>query len=60
MLVMLSQANQNNLTVIDNGHTIQVDFKDGSLVFWDTNGDSEAFYLSQYHIHAPSEHTFDG
>ncbi len=35
-------------------------FDDGSLVVWDTNGDSKAYFLKQYHVHAPSEHTIDG
>ena len=42
------------------GHTLRVDFQDGSLVVWDTFGDSNAYKLIQYHIHAPSEHTIDG
>jgi len=42
------------------GHTLRVDFQDGSLVVWDTKGESNAYRLIQYHIHAPSEHTIDG
>ncbi len=42
--------------VLDNGHTIQVDFPDGdSLVVG-----GERFRLVQLHFHAPSEHTVAG
>jgi len=39
---------------------LRVDFQDGSLVVWDNLGESKAYRLIQYHIHAPSEHTIDG
>ena len=42
--------------VIDNGHTIQVNYDEGSVL---SVGD-ESFELAQYHFHAPSEHTVDG
>ncbi len=42
--------------VIDNGHTIQVNYDEGSTL---EVGES-AFELAQYHFHAPSEHTVDG
>ncbi len=42
--------------VVDNGHTIQVKYDEGStLVIGETSYD-----LKQYHFHAPSEHTVDG
>ena len=58
--ILLSQGKQDNITVFDLGHTMQVRFDDGSLVVWDNQGDSKAYYLTQYHVHAPSEHTIDG
>ena len=42
--------------VIDNGHTIQVNYDEGSTL---EVGDS-SFELAQYHFHAPSEHTVNG
>ena len=42
--------------VVDNGHTIQVNYDDGSVL---RIGD-KTFELAQYHFHAPSEHTVDG
>ncbi len=42
--------------VVDNGHTIQVNYDEGSTL---EVGDS-SFELAQYHFHAPSEHTLDG
>jgi len=42
--------------VIDNGHTIQVNYDEGSnLQLGDT-----AYELKQYHFHAPSEHMVEG
>ena len=42
--------------VVNNGHTIQVDFDDGDSL---SIGD-ERFKLVQFHFHAPSEHTVAG
>ena len=42
--------------VIDNGHTIQVNYDEGSTL---EVGES-SFELAQYHFHAPSEHTVNG
>ena len=41
--------------VIDNGHTIQVDFQPGNSVA--ING--ETYELLQFHFHTPSEHRFE-
>ena len=41
--------------IIDNGHTIQVNYDEGSTI---TAGDT-VYELMQYHFHAPSEHTID-
>ena len=41
--------------IIDNGHTIQVNYDEGSTI---TAGDT-VYDLMQYHFHAPSEHTID-
>lgn len=42
--------------VVNNGHTIQVNYDDGSVI---SVGDIE-YELAQFHFHAPSEHTVDG
>ena len=42
--------------VIDNGHTIQFNYDEGSVL---GIGD-ESFELVQFHFHAPSEHTVNG
>ena len=42
--------------VLDNGHTIQATYDEGSTV---TAGGVE-YHLLQFHFHAPSEHTIDG
>ena len=42
--------------VVDNGHTIQVNYDEGSTL---TVGET-SYDLKQYHFHAPSEHTVDG
>ena len=45
-----------NWNVINNGHTIQVEGKDGGYA----TIDGERFDLLQFHFHTPSEHTIDG
>lgn len=42
--------------VLNNGHTIQVEGKDGGYA----TIDGERFDLIQFHFHTPSEHTIDG
>ncbi|MBW2244070.1 MAG: carbonic anhydrase family protein [Deltaproteobacteria bacterium] len=42
--------------VLDNGHTIQVDYDAGSTL----TVSGRVYELQQYHFHAPSEHTVDG
>ena len=42
--------------VVNNGHTIQVEGKDGGYA----TIDGERFDLVQFHFHTPSEHTIDG
>ena len=43
-------------TVINNGHTIQVSFKEGSTMVLE----GKQFKLLQVHFHTPSEYTFGG
>ena len=42
--------------VLDNGHTVQVTYDEGSTL----DVDGMEFELLQYHFHSPSEHTIDG
>jgi carbonic anhydrase len=44
------------LVVVNTGHTIQVNYVEGSTV----NIDGEEFELSQFHFHTPSEHVLSG
>lgn len=44
------------LTVVNTGHTIQVNYEAGSHVTMD----GEIYELVQFHFHTPSEHTTDG
>jgi carbonic anhydrase len=45
------------ITAAENlGHTIQIDFKDGST----TIKDSQTYLAKQFHFHTPSEHLVDG
>lgn len=46
----------NNLPLINNGHTVQINYATGS---WLSIGDS-AYQLAQFHFHTPSEHTLAG
>jgi carbonic anhydrase len=43
-------------TIINNGHTIQLNFKDGGTL----TKDSGKYTLVQFHFHHPSEHHIDG
>jgi carbonic anhydrase len=44
-------------TIVDNGHTVQVNFMEGANVL---NIGAEAFALLQFHFHARSEHAVAG
>ncbi len=44
------------VTVVDNGHTIQVNANGGGSV----SQQQHEYDLEQFHFHAPSEHTIDG
>ena len=44
------------LTIVNNGHAIQVDYDDGSSV----EIDGSTYALDQFHFHSPSEHTTAG
>lgn len=43
-------------TIVNNGHTIQIDFAPGSIL----QLDGTDFELKQVHFHSPSENTIDG
>lgn len=43
-------------TIINNGHTIQINFTDGG----DLHLDGDIFYLKQFHLHTPSENKIEG
>jgi carbonic anhydrase len=45
------------LNILHNGHTVQVNYDEGSYIEIDGMGRYE---LKQFHFHAPSEHTLDG
>ncbi|TAH38190.1 MAG: carbonic anhydrase family protein [Planctomycetota bacterium] len=44
------------LTIVNNGHTIEVDCAAGNSVQFG----SQTYALKQFHFHSPSEHTLDG
>lgn len=44
------------LTVLNNGHTVQVNYPPGSTM----NVDGTVFDMLQFHFHTPSEHTING
>ena len=48
--------NEHVVDVLDNGHTVQVTYDEGSTL----DVDGMEFELLQYHFHSPSEHTIDG
>jgi carbonic anhydrase len=44
------------LKIIDNGHSIQVDYAPGSFLNWD----GKRYELTQFHFHKPGEEKIDG
>jgi carbonic anhydrase len=44
------------LNILNNGHTVQVNYDPGSYI----ELDNTRYDLAQFHYHAPSEHTIDG
>lgn len=50
------QYEPHQMSVVDNGHTIQVNANGAGAV----RIDERTFRLVQFHVHAPSEHTIDG
>jgi carbonic anhydrase len=42
--------------ILNNGHTIQINYKPGSSI----NVDGRTFELKQFHFHSPSENTIEG
>src|SRR5687768_13242225 len=44
------------LTIVNNGHTVQVNYPPGSTI----TVDEKSFELAQFHFHAPSEHRING
>lgn len=42
------------LSIINNGHTIQVNYASGSTL----TVDGKTYHLAQFHFHSPSEHTY--
>ncbi|MCC6543358.1 MAG: carbonic anhydrase family protein [Nitrospirae bacterium] len=44
------------LNILNNGHTIQVNYEEGSSIVLDAS----EYKLLQFHFHDPSEHTVDG
>ncbi len=45
-----------SLNVVNNGHTVQVDYAPGSSI----SLDGKTYQLMQFHFHTPSEHYLDG
>lgn len=58
--ILFAQNPQINVNVTDQNRTVQVDFTDGGIVVWDETGEEDIYYLANYHLHAPSEHSVDG
>ena len=47
---------ESNVNILNNGHTIQVNYDEGSSA----EIDGQTYNLLQFHFHAPSEHAVDG
>ena len=55
----VEMSDMKSVQVQDLISTIQVPYDDGSLAFWDEEGELHLFNILQFHFHSPSEHTFD-
>jgi len=53
---LVFQYQPSGITIRNNGHTVQVDYDPGSTL----ELDGHRYKLTQFHFHAPSEHTIDG
>jgi carbonic anhydrase len=60
--VLIDNADLINMTVVDLHTTFEVNFitGTGSLALWDENENLQMYKMVEMHIHAPSEHTFNG
>ncbi|CDW72625.1 UNKNOWN [Stylonychia lemnae] len=58
--LILTDSVMSQVVVEDLITTYEVPFTDGFLALWDENDYLDTYKLVQFHVHAPSEHTFDG
>eukprot|EP00347_Sterkiella_histriomuscorum_P001009 403373689 len=58
--ILVSQNNMQGVAFKDLVNTFQTAFTDGAISFWNYEAEPETFQLLQFHVHSPSEHTFDG
>ena len=47
-------------TILKESYTVKEAFTDGGMTLTFADGSKSAFVPAQFHVHAPSEHTFDG
>lgn len=47
-------------TILKESYTIKEPFTDGGMTLTFADGSKSAFVPAQFHLHSPSEHTFDG
>ena len=52
---MVSDYSATPIRIINNGHTIHLNYNSGSKVNWE----NQTFNLIQFHFHSPSEHTIN-
>jgi carbonic anhydrase len=52
----ISYKKASDTTIVNNGHTVQVNYETGSFMTFD----GKQYELAQLHLHAPSEHKIDG
>lgn len=53
---LVFQYQPSAITIVNNGHTVQVSYDSGSSI----ELDGQRYNLQQFHFHAPSEHTING
>ncbi|WP_037586495.1 carbonic anhydrase [Stenoxybacter acetivorans] len=53
--IIFNESNSKTIDIVDNGHTLQVDFKEGSSITYD----GKVYELLQFHAHEEAEHTIE-
>ena len=57
---MPEYAKITNGAIVYENYLLSVSFDEGTIIYWDANGDIQAYQILEFHWHSPSEHTING